>query len=61
MEVSIKDQNTIMTSFHNIVFSKYFIEHNIGYQPGRFHWPRLSVSNFALGGGGSTPFQTYTI
>ena len=51
---------TIMTSFwryftifgFNII---YFVELNRRYQPAKFHWPRLSGSNFMRAGGTPPP------
>ena len=40
----------------NRVKIAYFVELNISYQPAKFHWPRLSESNFTKGGWGH-PFR----
>ena len=64
-EVSIRhpkhDYDVIMTSFHNNWFQNCtFVEHSRSYQPAKFHWPRMSGSNF-MRAGGKCPPQTYML
>ena len=58
-EVSIKHQkhhyDVIMTLFHNTVQYKLIVLWSTCYQPAKFHWPRLSASNFTEGEGENTP------
>ena len=45
-----------MMSLDNIWFSKlHKVEINRRYQPAKFHWPRLSGSNFMRAGGKHPP------
>ena len=61
MEVSVippkHHYNVIMTSF--LLSSKlaYFVEPDIGYQPSKFEYSRMSRSNFMEGGGGGKPLS----
>ena len=49
-----------MMSLDNIWFSKlHKVEINRRYQPAKFHWPRLSGSNFMRAGGKHS--QAYTL
>ena len=38
-------------SYHSVSKIAYFIEHDIGYQPFKFQYSRMSGSNFMEGGG----------
>ena len=61
MEVSARPPKTPLwrhydvNSYHCVSKFAYFVEHNIGYHPSKFQFPRMSGSNFMDGGGKDPP------
>ena len=56
MEVSVRPQNIIMTSFLSLSFEiTTFCRNDIGYQPSKFQCSRMSGSNFMEGDGEKPP------
>ena len=57
MEISVQHQkhHYDIISYHSVSKIAYFTEHDIGYQPSKFQYSRMSGLNFMEGGGPPPP------
>ena len=59
-EVGIRHPKTPLSRHYDVTLSYlvfnivHFVEYNTSYQPTKFHWLRLSGSNFTRGGGNTS-------